>query len=60
MWDFLDVVGPSWDDDVNQGMHLNIHLKSQLEDFLSVKGQASMEDGNIQYNPKTQFGLEAW
>ena len=30
MWDFLDVIGPARDDDVSQGTHLNINLKSQL------------------------------
>ena len=57
MWDFLDVIRPARDDDVSQDTHLNVHLKSQLEGFLSDRGQASMVDGNIKCDLRARFGL---
>ena len=58
MWDFLDDIGPTRDDDISQGMHHNVCLKSQLKGFLLDRGQPGMVDGNLQCNLRARFGLE--
>ena len=50
--------GKPRDDNISQGMHLIIHLKSQLEGFLLNWGQVGMMDGNMQCNLGYRFGLE--
>ena len=57
-----DVVGMGlpWYHWASQGMHPNIHLKSQLEGFLLNREHVGMVDGNIQCNLRAKFCLETW